>query len=58
MVVAGALVIAGSRIGLGQLPGDIFVDRGNVKIFVPLATSIILSIILTVAVNVWLRLGR
>ena len=32
---------------VGRLPGDIYVKRGNFSFYFPLATSIILSIILT-----------
>lgn len=32
---------------LGKLPGDIFIDKGNVKIYIPIATSILISILLS-----------
>ena len=32
---------------LGKLPGDISIDKGNVKIYFPLATSILISILLS-----------
>jgi hypothetical protein len=32
---------------LGRLPGDFYVRRGNFSFYFPLATSIILSILLT-----------
>jgi hypothetical protein len=41
----GLLVMIG--IPLGRLPGDIAIRRGNFSFYFPLATSIILSIILT-----------
>jgi Protein of unknown function (DUF2905) len=37
-----------SRIGFGRLPGDILFQRGGATFYFPLATSIIVSIILTV----------
>lgn len=43
---------------LGKLPGDIFVRKGNVSFYFPLATGIVLSILLTVAVNLVLWLLR
>jgi len=49
-----ALVLAGiawpllSRIGLGRLPGDIMVQRGSTSFYFPLATCIIISIVLSV----------
>jgi hypothetical protein len=48
-----ALVLAGiawpllSRIGLGRLPGDIMIQRGSTSFYVPLATCIIISIVLS-----------
>jgi hypothetical protein len=57
-VVLGLLLLGASRLGLGRLPGDIFVDRGNVKIAVPLMTSLIVSLVLTVVLNVVVRFWR
>ena len=48
-----ALVLAGiawpllSRIGLGHLPGDIMVQRGTTSFYFPLATCIVISIVLS-----------
>jgi hypothetical protein len=48
-----ALVIAGvawpllSRIGLGRLPGDIMIQRGSTSFYFPLATCIVISIVLS-----------
>jgi hypothetical protein len=36
-----------SRIGFGRLPGDIMFQRGGATFYFPLATSIIISIVLT-----------
>ena len=36
-----------SRLGLGRLPGDIVVERENFHFYFPLATSVIVSIILS-----------
>jgi hypothetical protein len=41
----GLLMMLG--VPFGRLPGDIMVRRGNVSFYFPLATSIILSILLT-----------
>ncbi len=37
----------------GRLPGDINIDKGNVKVFFPITSSIIISILLTILVNVF-----
>ena len=41
----GLLIILG--VPIGRLPGDFYVRRGNVSFYFPLATSIILSVLLT-----------
>ncbi|MCJ7568524.1 MAG: DUF2905 domain-containing protein [Anaerolineales bacterium] len=40
---------------LGRLPGDIHIERGGFSCFIPLATSILLSLLLTLALNILLR---
>ncbi len=44
--------------GLGRLPGDILIQKGNFVFFFPLATSILLSLALTLLLNLVLRLWR
>lgn len=51
-VLAGVWVLLGSRLPtwlswLGRLPGDIAIERDNVRFYLPITTSIILSIVLT-----------
>jgi len=52
LLVAGLLWPLLSRIGLGRLPGDILCQRGGTTFYFPLATSIIISIVLSVLI--WL----
>lgn len=47
ILVVGLLWPWLSKLGLGRLPGDIIVERENFRFYFPLATSIIVSIILT-----------
>ena len=50
-LVGGALAL-GLRIPLfGQLPGDITIDRDNVKVFIPLGSMLILSVLLTLVLS-------
>jgi len=35
-----------SRIGLGRLPGDIVIQRGNTSVYFPLVTCILIGIVL------------
>ena len=56
----GALVALLGRLGLplGRLPGDFRFQSGNVTVYLPLASGVLLSVVLTVAVNLLLRLLR
>ena len=47
LVVAGVGLLMMLGFPLGRLPGDFAVRRGNVSFYFPLATSIVLSILLT-----------
>ena len=41
----GVLLTLGAKIpGLGRLPGDIVIERGSFRLYLPLATSILLSL--------------
>ena len=55
LVVIGGLLYVGSRLGFGTLPGDIVIRRGNFTFYFPLVTSLLLSIILTVLLNLLRR---
>jgi hypothetical protein len=57
LVVLGGLAWLMSKIGfLGDLPGDIRIERDGITCLIPLASSIILSILLTIVLNVIVRL--
>jgi hypothetical protein len=48
LVVAGAILWkTGGLGGLGRLPGDIFVRKGNATFYFPIVTCIIVSVVLT-----------
>lgn len=47
LIVAGLLWMAGERVGLGRLPGDFVIERGKTRIYLPLMTSIIVSVVLS-----------
>lgn len=43
--VVGALLTLGPKIpGLGRLPGDIVIERPNFRLYLPLGTSLLVSI--------------
>jgi hypothetical protein len=59
LAAIGALLVLAPRIPgfdrLGRLPGDILVQRGPVTVFVPIVSSIVISVLLTIVLNLILR---
>jgi hypothetical protein len=55
IAVLGGLVAVAGALGLGRLPGDVTFRRNNVRIYAPLATCLLISLILTVVLNLFLR---
>jgi uncharacterized membrane protein YkgB len=52
IVAVGLFLLAAPKIPwLGRLPGDILIKKKNFTLYFPIATSIVLSIILTVLIN-------
>ena len=47
LIVAGLLWPWLSRLGLGRLPGDIVIERENFRLYLPITTSILISIVLS-----------
>lgn len=55
LIIMGLVIVAAgilwpwlSRIGLGRLPGDIVVQRENFTFYAPIATGILVSVVLSV----------
>ncbi len=59
LLVAGAVVwLWGNKLHwIGRLPGDIRIERENVRIYVPLATMLLASILLSLILWVVRRIG-
>ena len=55
LVIAGLGLLMMLGLPFGKLPGDLSYRRGNFSFHFPLATSIIVSIILTLLLNFFLR---
>ena len=59
VILGGVLLVAGSLSGkvpwIGRLPGDIYIERGNFRFYFPLATSILVSILLTLILSLFWR---
>jgi len=55
VVLGAALMLAGRIPWLGRLPRDMVVRRGPVTFYFPLLTCVVLSVVLTVVVNLFWR---
>jgi hypothetical protein len=55
LVVIGALSALGIRLPFGRLPGDIAIEGEHGGVYIPIVTMIILSVVLTVLANLFLR---
>jgi hypothetical protein len=55
LVVVGGLAALGVRLPFGRLPGDIAIEGERGGIYIPLGTMIVISLVLTLIFNVFLR---
>ena len=60
LFVVGGLVFLAAKFGIpfGRLPGDIRIERDGFSFYFPLGSSILISVVLTIIVNVILRFLR
>jgi Protein of unknown function (DUF2905) len=52
LILLGVLWPVVAKLGLGRLPGDIVIERENFRLYLPLATSLLVSIVLSLVL--WL----
>lgn len=58
LVVLGVAVWGLGRLGLRGLPGDVRYESDGVRVYFPIVTCIVLSVVLTLGVWLWQWLGR
>ena len=51
VAAAGAVLLLAGKIGLGRLPGDIVWEGESWTVYVPLGWMVLLSVVLTVLLN-------
>lgn len=55
LAIAGGVLILLDRFGFGRLPGDIVWRRDNVTVYIPIGLMILLSLVLTLLLNLFFR---
>lgn len=60
LAMVGALALLAGRVGLplGRLPGDIAYKGKNISVFIPLGTSILISVVLSLIFYLITRIRR
>ncbi len=56
IMVVGVAIWAGALSWFGRLPGDIRIEGESTRVFIPITSMVIVSIVLTVTVNLFQRL--
>ena len=60
ILVTGAVLLVGGQLfpWLGHLPGDIRYEGENTKVFIPITTMILISVVGTIVLNIIVRFFR
>jgi hypothetical protein len=58
LILVGIIIyLAGDKLGwLGRLPGDIRIEKENLKVFIPITTMLLLSILITLLIHLFRKL--
>lgn len=55
LLVLGGIFLLLGRFGLDRLPGDLIFRRGNFTVYAPIGLMIVVSIVLTILLNLFFR---
>lgn len=55
LLVLGGIFLLLGRFGLDRLPGDLVFRRGNFTVYAPIGLMIVVSIVLTLLLNLFFR---
>jgi hypothetical protein len=58
LAIVGVLLLIGSRLGIGSLPGDLSWQGEKWGCYLPIATSLLASLVLTLILNLVWRMFR
>jgi uncharacterized protein HemY len=56
LVAVGLLAMTGALDWFGRLPGDIRIERGNTRVYVPITSMILVSVVASVVIHLIRRL--
>ncbi len=55
LAATGLVLLLAGGLGIGRLPGDLAFGKKNVRVYVPIASSIVLSIVATIVLSLLFR---
>jgi hypothetical protein len=55
VVIVGLLVWTGALSWFGRLPGDVRIERGNLRVYFPWVSMLLISLVLTLVLNLLRR---
>ena len=55
LLVLGGIFLLLGRFGIDRLPGDLVFRRGNFTVYAPIGLMILVSVVLTIILNLFLR---
>jgi hypothetical protein len=55
LALIGTALLLASKLGINRLPGDVLIKRGNFTIYAPIGLMIVLSLVLTLVLNLLFR---
>jgi hypothetical protein len=55
VVLVGLLILSGGMGWFGRLPGDLRIERDNVRVYLPIASMLIISIVLSLVLAIFRR---
>ena len=60
ILITGAVLLVGGRLfpWLGNLPGDIRYESEDFKLYIPITTMIVISVVGTIVLNILIRIFR
>ena len=55
LLVLGGIFLLLGRFGVDRLPGDLVFQRGNFTVYAPIGLMILISVVLTILLNLFFR---